>query len=66
MDECKLSHKDIKTNEEFINTLHDEYNILFEDGSRKIKMSWGKVHDYLGITLDYCMKGQVNELMLSF
>ena len=32
VDDCKLSHQDIKVNDEFINTLRDEYDSVFEDG----------------------------------
>ena len=32
VDDCKLIHQDIKVNDEFINTLRDEYESVFEDG----------------------------------
>ena len=50
----------------FINTLRDEYEILFEYGSGKIKMIQGKVNDYLGMNLDYGVKGQVNITILYY
>ena len=53
MEDWKISHQDRKLNEEFIKTLFDEYESVFEDGSGKLKSSQGKVYDYLGITL-YC------------
>ena len=57
MDNCKLIHQDSKVNYEFINTLRDEYESVFEDGSGKMKVTQGKVNDYLGITLYYSVKG---------
>ena len=60
MDDCKISHQDSEVNDEFINTLRDEYESELEDGSGKIKVIWGKVHEYLGINLDYSLKIQFN------
>ena len=48
VDKCKLSHQYRKVNDEFVNTLRDEYESVFEDGSGKIKVIQGKVHEYLG------------------
>ena len=45
VDDCKLSHQDSELNDEFINTILDEYESVFEDGSGKMKVSQGKVHD---------------------
>ena len=39
---CKISHQDSKVNDTFINTLRDEYESVFEDGSVKMKMIRGK------------------------
>ena len=39
--------------------LREEYESVFEDGSEKMKVHWGKVHDFLGMTLDFSMKHQV-------
>ena len=38
VDYCKLIHKDSKVNDKFINTLRDEYDSVFEDGSGKVKV----------------------------
>ena len=53
MDDCKLSHKNSKVNEEFIDTLRDEFESIFDDGYGKMKVSRVKVHEYIGMTLDY-------------
>ena len=66
VDECKLSHQDIKVNDEFINTLRDEYDSVFEDGYWKIKVIRVKVHEYLGMTLYYSVKCQVKITMLDY
>ena len=66
MDNCKLIHQDSEVNEEFINTLCDEYESVFEYGYGRMKVSRGKVHDYLGMTLDYIVKGQVNITILDY
>ena len=63
---CKLSHQDRKLNDGFINTLHDEYESVFEDGYGKLNASRRKLHDYLGMTLEYSVKGQVNIIMMHY
>ena len=52
VEKCNLCHQDSKVNDKFINALCDKYESVFEDGSGKIKESQGKVHEYLGMTLD--------------
>ena len=52
MDDCKLIHQNSKMTDEFINTLRDEYNSVFEDGPGKMKMNQVKVHEYPGMTLE--------------
>ena len=64
MDDWKLSHQDRKVDDEFINTLNDECASVFEDGSGKIQLIQGKVHDYLGMTLDCILKVQVKIAMM--
>jgi hypothetical protein len=55
VDDCKLSHKSSKAMFKMISWLKDEYENIFEDGSGKMAISRGKVHKYLGMTLDYCL-----------
>ena len=59
VDDCKLSRHRSKVNDERIKWLLQEYEIIFEDGSGKMKVSGGKVHKYLSTTLDYTICGQV-------
>ena len=64
LDNCKLSQQYSKLNDEFINTLCDEYESVYEYGYGKMKAIQGKVHEYLGMTLDYIIKGQVKITIL--
>jgi hypothetical protein len=66
VDDCKLSHKDKTANDDFIQTLRDEYESIFEDGSGKMTVSRGKVHTYLGMKLDYGIKGQCAVTMFEY
>ena len=66
MDDCKLRHQDSKANDEFINTLRDKYESVFEDGSGKMKVIRGKLHEYLGMTLDYSVKGKFNITIMDY
>jgi hypothetical protein len=66
VDDCKLSHVDSKVQDEFIQVLRDEYESIFEDGSGKMTVSRGKVHTYLGMTLDYTIPGQVKISMFDY
>ena len=45
VDDCKMSHVDSKANGTFIKVLRDECESTFEDGSGKMKVSHGKVHE---------------------
>ena len=49
-----------------MNTLHDEYEIVFEDEYGKLKAIREKVHDYLGMNLDYSVKGKVKIKIMDY
>jgi hypothetical protein len=49
-----------------IEHLRLEYESIFEDGSGAMTVSRGKVHKYLGMTLDYTVRGQVKITMFEF
>ena len=66
VDDCKLSHKDPKENDKMIHWLKQEYESIFEDGSGKMSVSRGKIHTYLGMTLDYSIPGIVKITMLDY
>ena len=66
VDDCKLSHLKRKVVDKIIKYLRKEYESIFEDGSGKMKVSRGKVHSYLGMTLDFTKKGEVKISMFDF
>ena len=66
VDDCKLSHVKKKVMDRMIKYLRQEYESIFEDGSGKMAVSRGKVHKYLGMTLDYTVRGQVKITMFSY
>ena len=66
VDDCKVSCKDAQANTRLIETLKAEYESIFEDGSGKMKVTRGKTHEYLGMTLDYSHKGLVKILMAKY
>jgi hypothetical protein len=59
VDDCKLSHMIPKIMDKMIGYLRREYESIFEDGSGAMQVSRGKVHTYLGMTLDFSVRGQV-------
>jgi hypothetical protein len=66
VDDCKLSCVDTEVQDEFIETLREEYESIFEDGSGKMTVSRGKKHTYLGMQLDYETPGQVKVSMFGY
>ena len=61
-----MSHRRSKVNDRMIKWLRQEYESIFEDGSGKMTASRGKVHKYLGMTLDYTVRGQFQITMIDF
>ena len=39
---------------------------LFDDGSGELKICRGKIHEYLGMTLDFTIDGEVKITMISY
>ena len=66
VDDCKISHRNSKVVDEMIEWLRSSYESIFEDGSGKMKVSRGKVHEYLGMTLDYTTTGSVRVTMFKY
>ena len=64
VDYCKFIYKDPKSNDSVIVLLRDKYQIIFENGSGTMQVNRGKVHKYLGMTLDYTTVGKVKITML--
>ena len=55
VDDLKSSHIDPKVNNEFLQWIKDTFRQLSE-----VKMIQGLLHDYLDMTLDYSVPGQVS------
>jgi hypothetical protein len=66
VDDCKISHVDSKAVDEMIEWLRDNYEVIWDDGTGKMKVSRGKVHKYLGMTLDYSVDGQCMVTMIPY
>ncbi len=60
VDDCKIFHVSSKDVDGTINWLQSEYDSVFEDGSGKMKVHWGKSQKYLGMTLDFSHARQYN------
>jgi hypothetical protein len=58
IDDCKISHVSTMVVDESIDWLQAEYESIFKDGFREMKVHRGKVHKYLGMSLDFSHKGQ--------
>ena len=61
-----MSHRERKVNDCMIKWLHQEYESIFEDCSGKISLRQGNIHEYLVMTLDYTISGQVRITILSY
>ena len=66
VDDCKISHKSKTVVDQTIKWLRKDYESIFEDGSGKMKINRGKVHKYLGMTLDFSTKNQVKISMIEY
>jgi hypothetical protein len=66
IDDCKISHVDPKVNDKTIAWLRKEYESVFMDGTGKMKVARGKVHKYLGMTLDFTTPKLVKITMLEY
>jgi hypothetical protein len=66
VDDYKLSHRKKTVMDRMIGYLRQEYESIFEDGYGAMAVSRGKIHMYLGMTLDYSVPGQVKITMLDY
>ena len=53
---CKISHGNLKNIDNIIDQMSEEYENEFTNGKGKMKVAQGKVHKYLGMTLDFATK----------
>ena len=61
VDDLKMSHASSKIVDEFIKWIKTTYGTI-----REVKTLCGKVHNYLGMKLDYSTKGQVSIYMIDY
>ena len=47
VDDCKISHKSVKVNDDTISWLSRDYESIFTDGSGEMKVARGKVNKTL-------------------
>ena len=66
VDDCKISHKSVKVNDNTIKWLRRDYESIFTDGSGEMKVARGKVHKYLGMKLDFTTAGVVIVTMIDY
>jgi hypothetical protein len=66
VDDCKISHVESTAVGKMIEWLKEYYEKWWEDGTGKMKVSRGKIHKYLGMTLDYSVAGQVSITMIPY
>jgi hypothetical protein len=66
VDDCKLSNRKKKVMDTMIEYLRQEYKSICEDETGAMTVSRGKIHKYLGMTLDYTVRGQVNITMCDY
>jgi hypothetical protein len=66
VDDCKISHRKNKVIDSMIEYLRQEYESIFDDGSGSMMVNRGKIHKYLGMTLDYTVHGQVKITMFDY
>ena len=66
VDDCKLSYKSSRKMDRMIEYLRKEYESIFEDGSGKMTVKRGKVHEYLGMKIEYSEPGQAKVAMLNY
>jgi hypothetical protein len=66
VDDCKISCKSAKVNDDTIKWLRRDYESIFTDGSGELKVAWGKAHKYLGMQLDFTDDGVVKVTMIDY
>jgi hypothetical protein len=66
VDDCKILHLDPKVINYTIAWLRDEHESVFTNGSGMMKVARGKVHKYLGMTLDFATSKIVKVTMLKY
>jgi len=63
VDDLKVSHIELRVNDAFIEHFKHLYN---RDSLKSVTVTRGKIHDYLGINLDYTHDGSVRISMIKY
>jgi hypothetical protein len=66
VDDLKISHRLPSVVTKMIAWLKSTYERLFSDGSGVMTVKRGKVHEYLGMTLDFSVEGEVKVTMIPY
>ena len=66
LDDYKQSHCKKKTNDLMTKWFRKEYKIIFEERSGNMVVSRVNVNVYLGMPLDYRIRGRVNITMFDY
>ena len=66
VDDPKVSHMDAGVVTRTSVWLHKTYKRLFDDGSGAMKLKRVKIHEYLGMQLDFSVAGQVKITMFDY
>ena len=64
VDDLKVSHVSSNVITKMADWLKSTYEWLFDDGSGEMKICLGKIHEYLGMTLDFTVDGKVKITMI--
>ena len=64
--DLKVSHVDAGVVTRMSMWLQKTYERLFDDGSGAMKLKRGKIHEYLGMQLDFSVAGQVKITMFDY
>jgi hypothetical protein len=66
VDDLKVSHVSSNVVTKMADWLKSTYERLFDDGSGEMKICRGKIHEYLGMTLDFTVDGEVKVTMIPY
>ena len=66
VDDCKVSHKSACAVDDAIKWLRRDYKSIFKDGSESMTVHRGRVHKYLGMTIDYSSRGLAKVTMTDY
>ena len=66
VDNLKVSHRQMFVLNKIIRWLKSTYERLFDDGSGAMSVSRGKIHEYLGMTMDFSVPGEVKITMIPY